>query len=60
MEIQAIANVSDKDVAQAISELPDYEISDLFLQVAEKLNNPESIKMCAERLLNHCKKRFGV
>ena len=58
MEIQAIAIVSDVDVAQAISELPDYEISDLFLQVVEKLNNPNSIRAIADRLLKNCQERF--
>ncbi len=60
MEIQAIANVTDVDVAQAISELPGYEISDLFLQVAERLDNPDVIKVCAGRLLRHCQTRYGV
>ena len=58
MEIQAIAIVSDVDVVQAISELPDYEISDLFLQVVEKLNNPNSIRVIANRLLKNCQERF--
>ncbi len=60
MEMQAIAQVADNDVIQAISELPDHEISDLFLRVAEKLNNPDSIKKMADRLLNHCRITYGI
>ncbi len=60
MEIQAIAIVTDNDVAQTISEMPSPEISDLFLQVVEKLDNPSAIKMIAERLLKHCKITYGA
>ncbi len=60
MEIQAIAIITDNDVAQSISEMPNNEICDLFLQVVEKLDNPNAIKSIAERLLKHCKKRYGV
>ena len=59
MEIQAIANVTEADVVHAISELPVYEISDLFLQVVEKLNSPSDINNIAHRLLMHSKKRYG-
>lgn len=60
MEIQAIAIVTDNDVAQAISEMPSPEISDLFLQIVEKLDNPNAIKMIANRLLEHVAKTYGV
>ena len=60
IEIQAIAHVTEQDVVQAISELEPYEIADLFLQVVEKMDNPEDIKTCSERLRRCCFNRFGV
>lgn len=59
IELQAIAQVTMPDMAQTISELEPHEISDLFLQIAEKMNNPQDIKVCEERLMKCRTKRFG-
>lgn len=56
IELQAIANVKEQDVAQAISEMEGHEVSDLFLSVVEKMNDIESIAKIIERLIIHCKK----
>lgn len=60
VKIQSISESSLVDVAHAISALSDYEIGDFFLMVAEKMDNPESIKICADRLRKNCQIRFGV
>ena len=59
IEIQAVAKIQVIDMVEAISKLEDFEISDIFQQVAEKMDSKEAIKLCAARLINHCKIRFG-
>ena len=59
MEIEAIASVDEHDVVQAISELPVHEISDIFMRVVEKLNNPDDITTMVKRMMNHCIATYG-
>lgn len=59
IEVQSISTVSLIDIAEAISKLEAFEISDFFLLVAERMDDPEAIKTCADRLTKNCAIRFG-
>lgn len=53
IDIKAVANVSLKDLAEAIAELESYQISDFFLMVVEKQDNPLIAKNYADQLMQH-------
>jgi len=59
LDVQAVATVTMKDMAGAVSELPPYEVNNFFVMVAGQMSNPRDIMACARRLRAHCVERYG-
>ena len=59
IEVQAVAEISVRDTAQAIAKLEPHQISDFMLMIVDEMHEPKHIMTCAERIKKSCILRFG-